>query len=309
MHGGAIREMISAQSDTLYLTGALDDTASYITIQRVGTATAGATTKNSNSLTFGMGFWTGAAASTKSYTLQGVMESGGSATPTYRFNISDSTGTYLRLRNVATALEIDLDQNVNIANAKALSTSNTTDGDYFTIRARDSDTDALVEVARVQGAAVPYFHAGYGSGTTPLGVGIHTEIVTVDHASHASLNAAAVTDNALLWQAPAGSVVLGIRGYLTEQFVATSLTDIDFTLGENGGDADGWLVQAMNGTSDAVATQYKTRGALWDTSAEGVFAYFHTATDIYLFVTATGANLNTLTAGTWTFYITYMDLP
>lgn len=141
------------------------------------------------------------------------------------------------------------------------------------------------------------------------GVGIHTAVVTVDHASHGALNAAGLTDNALIWQQPAGSVLMGIRVKLTEQFAATGLTDIDITLGENGGDADGWLVQAMNGTSDAVGTQYKTRGALWDTSAEGVFSYQQSATDIYGFVTAVGANLDTLTAGTWTIYFTYMDLP
>lgn len=159
------------------------------------------------------------------------------------------------------------------------------------------------EVARVQRATNSYFGIGAS------GIAIRTVAVTVDHATHGALNAAGVTDNFLLWTQPAGSTVLAIKGVLTERFVATSLTDIDFTLGQSGGDEDGWLVQTMNGTSDAVNTTYTTRGALWDTSAEGCFNYQQAAADMYIFVTATGANLNTLTAGTWTFYITYLDIP
>lgn len=171
-------------------------------------------------------------------------------------------------------------------------------------KAYDNDTGS-VEIGRLQAAADPYFGIGSASGH----VGIRTITVTIDHASHGALNAADVTDNALVWQQPAGSVLLGVKVVLTEQFVAPSLTDIDFTLGQSGGDEDGWLVIAMNGVSDAVATAYKTRGALWDTSAEGVFWYASAANDIYIFVTATGANLNTLTAGTWTAYFTYLDIP
>ncbi len=202
--------------------------------------------------------------------------------------------------------ETTFSQNVKIATAQPIDAGNA-DGNYYMLRARDS-TVGQVEIARVAGAADPFFHLGLGSGTTLYGVGIRTVAVTMDHATHGALNAADVTDNAVCWQQPAGSTLLGVRVALTEQFVAPSLTDLDFTLGESGGDEDGLLVQTMNCVSDAVATQYKTRGALWSAVDMGDY-YTQAAKDWYIFVTATGANLNTLTAGTLTAYFTYLDLP
>lgn len=44
--------------------------------------------------------------------------------------------------------------------ASYIDTRNAADGDYISIRARDSDTDSLIETARVAGAADPYFSMG-----------------------------------------------------------------------------------------------------------------------------------------------------
>lgn len=192
--------------------------------------------------------------------------------------------------------------NITMVSPGGVLDAGSTDGNYFMLRARDSGV-GYVEVARVAGAADPYF--GIGSA---YGIGIRTVAVTMDHATHAAMGATDVTDNALCWQQPAGSTLLGVRVALTEQFVAASLTDLDFTLGENGGDADGLLAGTMNCVSDAVATQYKTRGALWNAADMGGY-YADAAKDWYIFVTATGANLNTLSAGTLTAYFTYRDLP
>jgi hypothetical protein len=49
------------------------------------------------------------------------------------------------------------------AAASIISARNSVDGDYLIFRARDSDTDTLVEVSRVAGASDPYFSMG-GSG-------------------------------------------------------------------------------------------------------------------------------------------------
>jgi hypothetical protein len=185
-----------------------------------------------------------------------------------------------------------------------------TDNTTVKINARDN-TVGYFEIMRWVSAADPYVHLGYGSGAVLYGVGIRTVAVTMDHATHAAMNAAATTDTALCWEQPAGSTLLAVRVVLTEQFVAPSLTDMDFSLGDaSGGDDDGLIAPgAINLVTDAVATQYKTRGALWDTAAEASFFYQHAAKEWHLFMSATGANLNTLTAGTLTAYFTYMDLP
>jgi len=46
------------------------------------------------------------------------------------------------------------------SSALALNTSNLADGDYSTFGARDSDTDSIIEIARMAGATDPYFSMG-----------------------------------------------------------------------------------------------------------------------------------------------------
>ena len=176
------------------------------------------------------------------------------------------------------------------------------DGTYITGEARKNGV-GRVEVWRMQGAANPYF----GIGSTSGHVAIRTVEVTKAHGSDL-FDAAGLTDSATIWQQPAGSVLLGVKIKMTAQFVAASLTDLDVTIGL-AGDPDGLLAPTMNLTSDAANSTYTTRGAYWDTSAEGAFFYEHAATDWIAYATATGANLSTTSAGSITFYFTFLDIP
>lgn len=132
---------------------------------------------------------------------------------------------------------------------------------------------------------------------------VQTVAVTKAYSSDL-FNAAGLTDNAVIWQQPAYSLLLNVTAVLDTQFAATGLTDLDVTVGD-GGDNDGVLVQTMNLKTDAVATQYKARGAYWNGGAVGTEIYKTTATDWYGYATAVGANLSTLSAGSITFYFTY----
>lgn len=131
------------------------------------------------------------------------------------------------------------------------------------------------------------------------------EVTTEDRATSTLLDATATTDSKTIWTQPANSILLSAKMVLTEQFAATSLTDMDITLG-TAGDNDGIIEGAMNLTSDAANTAYSTRGTLWDEAAAVGFLYKDSATAWIAYATATGANLNTLTAGTIKFYFTYM---
>lgn len=121
-------------------------------------------------------------------------------------------------------------------------------------------------------------------------------------------DAAALIDNVVIWQQPAGAVLLGIKGYLKTQFASTSslITDLDVTVGL-AGDPDGLLAAAMNLTSDAATTEYKTRGAYWNEAASIGFLAKDAATDWIAYATAVGANLNTTTAGELVFVISYIE--
>lgn len=120
-------------------------------------------------------------------------------------------------------------------------------------------------------------------------------------------DAVGLTDSATIWTQPANTVLISVKMRLVTQFAATSLTDLDVTMGL-AGDNDGLLSDTMNLTSDAAATEYKTRGAYWNTSALGAFWYAAAATDWVAYATAVGANLSTLSAGQLDFYIMYLQL-
>lgn len=117
-------------------------------------------------------------------------------------------------------------------------------------------------------------------------------------------DAAALTDSATIWAQPANSIVLGCKMVLQERFAATGMTDLDVTVGQ-AGDNDGLAAPAaMNGTTDAVDSEYSGPGA-----------YINTATCVSIagqdwvgYATAVGANLSTLTAGQVDFYFTYIQL-
>ncbi|MDD5220404.1 MAG: right-handed parallel beta-helix repeat-containing protein [Candidatus Bipolaricaulis sp.] len=120
----------------------------------------------------------------------------------------------------------------------------------------------------------------------------------------ALFNAADTTDSATVVVLPAASVLyhLQMRGVTQFDSVDDAVTDLDITIG-NAGDPDGIMVLAMNLITDTVLYEYVTRGALWNT----VSALYNSAQNtIAAYATATGANLDTLTAGRVEFIIQYV---
>jgi len=195
--------------------------------------------------------------------------------------------------------------NTSIVTGNAATMNPPTGTGYYFVHQAYATGVGLQEVARIAGATVPYFGLGSATGH----VGIRTEEVTKAHNSDL-FDATDVTDSVTIWQQPAGSVLLGVKIKMTAQFTSTGslITDLDVTIGL-AGDNDGLLAPTMNLTSDAVNSVYKTRGAYWDTSAEGSFWYSHAAEDWIAYATAVGANLSTTTAGSITFCFTYLDIP
>ena len=78
------------------------------------------------------------------------------ANPTTLAICNDAAGTSYRNLNLATLSASNINFN---ATAQSLSAPNNDDGDYLMLKARDSDSDTLVEIARLAGAADPYFQA------------------------------------------------------------------------------------------------------------------------------------------------------
>jgi hypothetical protein len=136
----------------------------------------------------------------------------------------------------------------------------------------------------------------------------NVQTVAVTKAFNSDLfNAAATTDNAVLWQQPAQSLLLNVTMVNELLFVAPSMTDLDITVGD-GSDDNGILAETMNLTSDTLNTKYKNRGVYWNGGSAGTEYYTTTAKNWSGYATATGANLSTLTAGQVTFYFTYRSL-
>lgn len=117
---------------------------------------------------------------------------------------------------------------------------------------------------------------------------------------------AGVNSSKVVWTQPALTVLVGVTVVLDEQFVASGMTDLRLTLGD--ADPDGLLTGVMNLTTAAATLTQRHRGALWDGST-GITEIYSAATkDWTASVVSTGANLNTLTAGSLTFYFTYRIL-
>ena len=136
---------------------------------------------------------------------------------------------------------------------------------------------------------------------TSFGLHIHEVLAAHDGTL---FDAAALTDNAVIWQQPADTVLLGVGISLDRQFVAASMTDLDVWIGD-AGDNDGLLLQAMNLTSDLVDTIYRDRGAYWSAATQAGY-YTNIAKDWTAYATAVGANLNTTTDGGILFTFFYL---
>ena len=135
---------------------------------------------------------------------------------------------------------------------------------------------------------------------------IKTDVVTKTYTADL-FNAAATTDSEIVWQQPVQSLLIAVSMVLDEQFVASGLTDLNVLVGDSS-DNNGVLQEAMDLQSNTVATRYKGRGVYWDGSTGVTELYKAAAYDWTAYATATGANLDTLTAGSVTFYFTYRSL-
>ncbi len=173
------------------------------------------------------------------------------------------------------------------------------------------DSRILFSTQNAGAAIIPLSVGNTGSSTKVThGVSIKTVKYTFHHGS-TLFDADGLTDSANVWNQPAGSVLLGVKMVLNEQFAGNdpaALTDLDVTIGL-AGDQDGLLAGAMNGLSDAVGTAYKTRGEYWNTSAEGCFWYADAATQWVAYSTSVGCNVDHLSAGEIAVYFTYLDIP
>lgn len=120
-------------------------------------------------------------------------------------------------------------------------------------------------------------------------------------------NAAATTDSANVFVQPALSILVSAFYVLNTQFAAPSLTDLDIEVGD-GSDHNGLLAATGNLTSDDVGSKYSTRGAYFDATALPSGMLFSEAGRTWVaYAAATGANLNTLTAGQITFYFVTLE--
>lgn len=131
--------------------------------------------------------------------------------------------------------------------------------------------------------------------------------VTFAHDS-ALFDASALTDSTEVFSIPANSKLISCVMKLDTQFAG--VTTLKVEVGPNGGDTDGFLLPgAMDLTSDPANSHYSQHGALWDTAANnGGEYYFDGAQQIDAKATSTVENLDQTSAGSVTFYITYMVL-
>ncbi len=117
-------------------------------------------------------------------------------------------------------------------------------------------------------------------------------------------DAVGLTDSALIAGLPADSVLLGCKVRLDVRFSAPGLTDLTLIMGDIS-DNDGLLTVTGDLSLDTAGDEYKDRGVYWD-SIGGL--YLPALTNYTAYVTAVGANLDTLTAGQVTFYFYYLRI-
>jgi len=181
-------------------------------------------------------------------------------------------------------------------------------GSFMSFGDADNKTNAAADSISVltdfQGASLALGTKGYYQQINNYNV----QTVAVTKAFGSDLfNAAATTDNAVLFTQPAQSLLLNVTMVNDLLFVAPSMTNLGVTVGD-GSNAAGIFTETMNLTSNALNTKYKNRGVYWNGGAVGTEYYTTTAKAWSGYATATGANLNTLTAGQVTFYFTYRSL-
>ncbi len=173
------------------------------------------------------------------------------------------------------------------------------DDAYITLTARDNAV-GLVEIARIQGAAEPYFGIGLE------GIAIRT--VKITKAFNSDIFAVAGTNKKIeILAASADRVILAVKMVLDAKFVGPSLTALDIDIANQVGvDEDDIIDAAANMVSDDVGEVYKNKGVLWNASTKPAFL---NNVGLGVDVNSVGCNLEDMTAGSITIYYTYLDIP
>jgi hypothetical protein len=136
---------------------------------------------------------------------------------------------------------------------------------------------------------------------------IQTDIVVLNY-NNALFSAAALTNSAAVWTQPANSLFVGFKALPTAAFVASGMTDLDMSVGDVGNNGGVWT-ETINLTSAPSGTAFVLRGAYWNGGAVGTEIYQGASTKAWnAYVTAVGANLNTLSAGSIVLMFTYRNL-
>lgn len=196
----------------------------------------------------------------------------------------------------------------NWCNGKIATVTTPTLGSFMSLGDTENPTntvtDVITKLTAFQGASLDLGTKGYYQQINNYNV--QTVAVTKTYTSDL-FNASSTTDSATLWTQPAQSLLLNVVMVNELTFVAVSMTDLNVSIGD-GSNQTGILDEAMNLTVDALNTKYKNRGAYWNGGAVGTEYYAPTSKAWVGYSAATGANLNTLTAGQVTFYFTYRQL-
>jgi hypothetical protein len=125
-----------------------------------------------------------------------------------------------------------------------------------------------------------------------------------DHTSDL-FDAAATTDNAVVWQQPANTLLLAAKFRLDEQF--DTIGSLAVTVGDSG-DTDGLIEQNYhNLVTASVGAEFSYRGNYWDSSASADYMSILPGLHEWKGYASGGDNLDTMTQGQVTFYFLYIQ--
>ncbi len=193
----------------------------------------------------------------------------------------------------------------------------TADGNIWALLARVSGAWKTLEITDVNGdkwlngkitvdqATTENFFAEFKSGTQSIG-GFKVVKVVYDKDS-ALFNAAGTTDNVELLAATSGRQIIAAKIVLDVQFTLNGdRTGLIVEMGEDGGDIDDIIDNTGNLETDSVGTEYKTRGALWDTAAETTV--FNRVIDLTATLSGgSSGNLASMSTGQISVYLLTLD--
>lgn len=183
-------------------------------------------------------------------------------------------------------------------------TNNGTLGGVVSIGNVQSDTRAIRD--NIYGKSINLLSETELSGQNVYS--IKTFEITKDYTSDL-FNAAATTDSAVLWHQPENTLLIGFRMLQLNAFTGAGVTNLGITVGDATNNS-GLFTEAMNLTGAPTGLPRSNRGVYWKGGAVGTEIYtdYQWPRDWTAYAVATGANLNTLTAGKVIFYFVYRSL-